>query len=138
MGEEYNACMPSVRCCDVCTPSVISSNDWLNVLELGKPVRHPKRAAIRVVNEQLLKTLKERLYAERKAYIDKNPCLSMLGADFVCPDSTIDELCSQAEYLETASDISLYGIRTDIKDRLFSIISDVLYQFVPCKRQRCA
>ena len=87
--------------------------------------------------QQLLKTLKERLYAERKAYIDENPCLSMLGVDFVCPDSTIDELCLQAEYLETASDISLYGIRTDIKDSFFNVISDVLYQYVPCKR-RCA
>ena len=138
MGEEYNEFIPPLRCCDVCTPSAISSNDRLNVLELGKQTRRPKRSAIRKVNEQLLKTLKERLYAERKAYIDENPCLSMLGVDFVCPDSTIDELCLQAEYLETASDISLYGIRTDIKDRFFNVISDVLYQYVPCKRRRCA
>ena len=74
---------------------------------------------LRVVNEQLLKTLKECLYAERKAYIDENPHLSMLGIDFVCPDSMIDQLCSQAEYLETASDISLYCIHSDIKDRFF-------------------
>ena len=137
MGEEYD-CVPSLRCCDICTPSAIASNDRLNVLELGKQTRRPKRSAIRVVNEQLLKTLKECLYAERKAYIDENPHLSMLGIDFVCPDSTIDELCSQAEYLETASDISLYGIRSDIKDRFFNVVSDALCQYVPCKRRRCA
>ena len=63
----------------------------------------------------------------------------MLGVDFVCPDSTIDELCLQTEYLETASDISLYyGIRTYIKDRFFNVISDILYQYVSCKRRRCA
>ena len=82
MGEEYEF-IPPLRCCDVCTPSAISSNDRLNVLELGKQTRRPKRSAIRKVNEQLLKTLKEHLYAERKAYIDENPCLSMLGVDFV-------------------------------------------------------
>ena len=63
---------------------VFLSNDHLNVLELGKQPRHPKQSAIRIVNKQLLKTLKERLYAERKACIEENPHLSMLGADFVC------------------------------------------------------
>ena len=94
--------------------------------------------AVRVVNKQLLKILKERLYVERDAFIEADRCLKMLGTDLVCPDVTVDEFCSQAEYIDAPADNTLYGIRTDLKDRLYNVISDVLSQFVPCNHRRCA
>ena len=67
----------------------------LNVSEIGKAVRNKKRVAVRV-SEELSKTLKEQLIAERDKYLKENPCFTSIGANFVSPEVTIDELCSQA------------------------------------------
>ena len=96
-------------CCDVCTPQAITSHNRLNVLEIGKAVRNKKRVAVRVVSEELSKTLKEQLIAESDKYLEENPCFSSIGANFVCPEVTIDELCLRAEYI--CSDISLFGVK---------------------------
>lgn len=128
-----NCARPMERCCDVCTPRAIMSHDRLNVLEIGKA---KKRVAVRVVNEELSQSLREQLMAERDKYLEENPCFRSIGANFVCPDVTIDELCSQAEYIQTCSDITLFGVRSDLKDRFFNVISSVLTQMVCRKRHR--
>lgn len=86
--------MVSQRCCDVCTPDAITSNDRLNILELGKVVRRKKRVAARIVSDELLDNLKAELCLERTRYLQENPCFNMVGVNFVCPDVTLDELCS--------------------------------------------
>ena len=39
------------RCCDVCTPDAITSNDRLNVLELDDVVRRKKTVGARIVSD---------------------------------------------------------------------------------------
>lgn len=136
MGEVDNVRL-SERCCDVCTPQAVKNEDRLNILERGKAIRRKKRVAVRVVNNDLSKALKEQLMAERDKYLTENPCFYSIGASFVCPDVTINELCSQAEYIESSSDIALFGIRSDLRDRFFNIISSVLTEKVTNKRRRC-
>ena len=46
------------RCCDVCIPDTITSNERLNVLELDDVVRRKKRVATRIVSDELLDKLK--------------------------------------------------------------------------------
>lgn len=112
------------------------SHDRLNVLEIGKAIRKKKRVAVRVVSEELCRTLREQLMAERDKYLEENPCFRSIGASFVCPDVTDDKLCSQAEFIQTCSDITLFGVRSDLKDRFFKVISSVLTQTVSHKRRR--
>lgn len=127
---------PSERCCDKCTPHAIAPNDRLNILVIGKQSRGKKRAAVRRVDEELLMTLKNKLRMERDRYIQENPCFMMTGFSFVCPDVTIEELCSQATYIQTPLDMSLFGIKTELRDRFFNIISSVLSEPALSKR-RC-
>ena len=54
----------------------------------------------------------------------------------MCPDVTINELCSQAEYIEMSSDMMLFGIRSDLRDRFLCVISSVLSDVVSSKRCR--
>ena len=103
------------------------------MLEVGKVVRLKKRVAVRVVDNELIDRLKVELCLERTKYLQENPCFSMVGVTFVCPDVTIDELCSQATYVETLSDISLFGIKPELRVRFFNVA-----KLVPRKRQRCA
>ena len=37
----------------------------------------------------------------RSRYLEENPCSKMVGPEFVCPVVTIDELCSQATYIDS-------------------------------------
>ena len=127
---------PSERCCDKCTPHAIAPNDRHNILVIGKQSRGKKRAAVRRVDEELLMTLKNELRMERDRYIQENPCFMMTGFSFVCPDVTIEELCSQATYIQTPLDMSLFGIKTELRDRFFNIISSVLSEPALSKR-RC-
>ena len=114
----------------MCTPTAVTKGDRLNVLQIGRATRKRKRIAARVVDEDLSKALKQRLMAERDKYLTENPCFYSIGASLVCPDVTIDEVCSQAEYVETSSDITLFGIRSDLRDRFFNVISSVLTEMV--------
>ncbi len=82
-GMGGNVGRPSERCCDKCTPQAIIPNDRLNVLVIGKQSRGKKRAAARLVNEELLTTLKNELRTERDRYIQENPCFLMTGFSFV-------------------------------------------------------
>ena len=65
-------------------------------------------------------TLKNELRMERDRYIQENPCFMMTGFSFVCPDVTIEELCSQAMYIQIPLDMSLFGIKTELRDFLIS------------------
>jgi hypothetical protein len=55
----------------------------LNVLVIGKQFRGKKITAARLVNEELLTTLKNELCTERECYIQENPCFLMTGFSFV-------------------------------------------------------
>ena len=126
----------SERCCDVCTPSAISPSDRLNVLEIGKSVRHKKRVAVRYVSDELVSNLKTELRAARSRYLRENPSFNMVGPEFVCPDVTIDELCSQATYIDTVKDITIFGIKPELKERFFNVISSILSKPNTWKRRR--
>ena len=76
---------------------------------IGKAICRKKRVAVRVV-DGLSKTPKEQLVAERDRYLGENPCFCSVGVSFVCPDITIDDLCSQAEYIQTSFDILVYSV----------------------------
>ena len=136
MGGRVDNIVRSERCCDLCTPSAIPHKGRLDVTQAGMPPKRKRRIAVRVITDDLLESLKQRLYRERSTYIQENTCLRMVGPSFVCPDVTIDEICKQAEYISSVDDISLFGVRTDLKDRFFNIITDVLSKLVPRKCRR--
>ena len=68
--------------------------------------------------------------------VEENPCFKMVGPEFVCPDVTIDELCSQATYIDSVHDITIFGVKPELKEHFFNVISSVLSKRIPCKRQR--
>ena len=91
---------------------------------------------MRYISDELVTNLKTELRAARSRYLEENPSFSMVGPEFVCPDVTIDELCSQATYIDTVSDITIFGIKPELKERFFNVISSVLSKRIICKRRR--
>ena len=53
-----------------------------------------------------------RLLAERDTYDNR---FSMIASSFfLCPDSTVAEVCAQAKFVDTIDDIRLFGIRKSV------------------------
>ena len=69
---------------------------------------------------------------ERELILDEHPGLLEKTSFFV-----IALLCKEAEYIQTISDLSFYGIsRLDIQARLFNIIIYLVADAPPQKRRR--
>lgn len=55
--------------------------------------------AIRELSESLMKQLDIALKQEREAVMVEKPCYQMLGVQYICCDTVIEELCSRAHYV---------------------------------------
>ena len=128
IGGDVLSTSGAQMCCDVCTP---------DILQPGPLSRAPPRKQVRHISDVLREDLKSRLSRERELILDEYPGLKMFGKGFIFPDSTISLLCKEAEYIETISDLSFYGIsRLDIQARVFNIIIDLVADAPPPKRRR--
>ena len=109
------------RCCDVCNTNTRTK---INFFEHATVSQRKRRRAVRRVSDDNMKLLRTRLFDERTAFLNEHPGLGMIGSTFVCSDVTIEEICAQAKFINTV-DISLFGVRHQLKDRFFNIISDI-------------
>ena len=61
--------------------------------------------------------LKQKLLAVREVYKER-ASFSMIGIRFLCPDSTINDLCKEAKYIESAEDAILLRVRPELRDKV--------------------
>ena len=79
-------------CCDVCSPDLLF-DERLDVLQLSTVSKRKRRRAVRNVGDDLkqkLISVREEVYKERSSF-------SIVGIRFLCPDSTINNLCKEAK-----------------------------------------
>ena len=50
----------------------------------------------------------------------------MIGPSFVCPDSVITSLCNEAKSIHDIDDLTVYGVKKELKERFFIIIVELL------------
>lgn len=70
--------------------------------------------------------LKDNLIKEREIVTHSSPGFSYLGLDIVCPLPIISQLCKIAKYVKTIDDIEVPGLRPQLYDRFFGVISIAL------------
>ena len=125
MGGDFVSKNGAEMCCDVCTPTVFTRY-------------FATRSFIPCTSTQgyTEKRFKVEIVEWKGAHYEY-PGLQIFGKDFIFPDSTISLLCKEAEYIQTISDLSFYGIsRLDIQARLFNIIIYLVADAPPQKRRR--
>ena len=62
----------------------------------------------------------------------------MLGHNFHCPDAVLTAICSSVDYIKTISDLNMYYLRPQCKEKFFAIICDTVRGAPPPKkRTRC-
>ena len=85
-------------CCDVCSPDLFF-DELFDVLQLSTISKRKCRRAVQNVGDDL----KQKLIAVREVYKER-PSFSIVGICFLCPDSTINNLCKEAKYIESNED----------------------------------
>ena len=104
-------------CCDVCSPD--KSFDEQFDLFHRCVLKRKRRRAVRKVGDNLkqkLVAVREEVYKERSSY-------SIIGIRFLCPDSTIDNLCKEAKYIESVEDAVLLRVRPELREKFFNVIT---------------
>ena len=105
-------------------PAAFSDGGRLDVVKLVQ--RRKRRRAVRRVDERVKERLKNELLEERKKYIAGNPCLGMIGAQLVCPDSIITEICSNVKFISATSDLDAFCPRQELRKRFYDVIIAVV------------
>lgn len=124
-----------LRCCDICTPSAIFRSR-LDLMKPG-PVARKRKVLAMELDEQTARSLRSRLEEDRQAFLDNNPDFLMIGSSFLCPDSTLAKLCTEALCIKTVDDLITYGVRVELRDRFFRIITDIVDSIPPPNRRSC-
>ena len=112
------------RCCAVCNPAAFADGD---IVAPGKaPPRKKRRVAVRKVDKATTDSLKIRLEATRAKFVVDNPYLCIVGCQLVCPDSTIESICSSAKFISVRSDMDCFGLRNELKDKFLNVVLEVV------------
>lgn len=114
VGGEYSGGLD--LCCDVCSSSASPIDLTMDFLESGATVTKPRRKVVRKVTKDMQESLRLRLLAERDSFDNR---FNMIGSSFMCPDSTVVEVCAQAKFVDTIDDIRFFGIRPELKKHFF-------------------
>ena len=93
---------------------------------------------LREIDAPLKRKLRVGLLAERDRVLQEIPEYQMLGANFVCSEPLIEELCDKAAFIRTKEDMDdMFCLRPELHSRFF----DTIWKLVssappPCKRRR--
>ena len=116
----------STACCDVCTQGDFP----YPTLDILRPViskRRKKNVRVRTIAAPLKTVLKENLLEERQKIIEENPSFKMIGANYICSDVVISNLCDKASFIRDVDDIStMHSLRPALRERFFNVIMDTV------------
>ena len=109
----------------------------LDILSQGRRQYRKKPTAVRVVSSELQNKLEDSLKLERSAILSEHPHMQILGLQYVCCDAVIQEICRRAAYVTTVDDLnSIPLLRTELRTRLYNVVTDVVGSAPPAKKLR--
>lgn len=124
-------------CCDRCNWCLIPYAR-LDMLAPTPPARKKRSVCLREIDSTLKKKLKVELLAERERILQEIPEYQMLGANFLCSKSVIEELCDKAAFIRTKEDLDdIFCLRPELRLRFYNTIWNLVSSApLPCKRRR--
>ena len=118
-------------CCDVCSPD-LWFDEQFDVFQSSTVSKRKRRRAVRKVGDDL----KQKLIAVREEVYKERPSFSIVGIQFLCSDSTINNLCKEAKYIESIEDTVLLRVRSELREKFFNIIVDTSSCIHTSRRRR--
>ena len=131
-GEDVGT---SEQCCSSCSGGSIPY-PRVDICVPGKSSRAKRPQTVRVMSQQLQESLKERLIQARNSVLLANPGYRMLGQNFVCPDSVIDNICSNSKSICSVSGMNMYFLRPELRQQFFTIVMSCVCDAPSAKKRR--
>ena len=122
----------SSPCCDICEGRVPDKLSF----EVPVLATKKRRKVVRVVDEDLCSNLKRMLISTRDHFLDEHPHLKMIGPSFTCSSSIIDDICSNARFIDSIECIRSYAIHPELCPLIFATLSEVLTDAPPPRSRR--
>ena len=99
--------------CDICHSGALNSSR-LDFNFGGRVVNKRKVKRVRRVVDAAV--LKDRLLGVREEVLIEHPLFKMIGAEFLCPQSSIKKVCEDANYVSGPQDFTV-ELREGLKDK---------------------
>ena len=126
MGSCESVIGDHVLCCDVCSSGIVPYCRLRFLMKRPHVGRVRKRRCGQKLTPQQYNELLSRLTKERDIICCSSAGFSYLGPDVLCPHSVINQLCKIAQSVHTIDDIKIPGLRPQLYDKFFEIISNIL------------
>lgn len=125
-------------CCDSCDITKCPTRvRFESVVANGVHSKRKRRVALKKeFTEDCMANLRKGLMKAVEDFLDEHHSFKMLGRSFVCPDSVIEKICAEVRFFHSIDDFNIVGIRPEIKNRLYNVVSNVVSNAPPCKRSR--
>lgn len=79
---------------------------------------------MREIEEDLKKELRAKMIEERDRLLIENPMYRMIGVNFLCPDSVLEQLCERASYISSTDHVDIFCLRPQFRDRFYKVVVD--------------
>ena len=126
MGSSESVVGEHILCCDVCSGGIVPYCRLKLLMKRPCVGRVRKRRSCQKLTLQQYDELLSKLTKERDNICRSSAGFSYLGPDIVCPRPVINHLCKIAKSVHTIDDIKIPGLRPQLYDNFFEIISSVL------------
>ena len=113
-------------CCDVCSSGIVPYCRLRFLMKRPRVGRIKKRRCGQKLTLKQYDELLSKLTKERDNICCSSAGFSYLGPDIVCPRPVINQLCKIAKSVHTIDDIKIPGLRPQLYDKFFEIISNAL------------
>ena len=106
-------------CCSVCS---VFTSDRLCQYSPDSMNQKKRREVVWESTQELEDTLCKKLKDERTSFINQHQHFKILGYSFVCPDSVISHICTQACFIDSEDMLRDFGICTELVAPFYHII----------------
>ena len=136
-GDVTKLNCPCSLCCTSCSGGTVPYVP-IDILKPLRSQRSKRPPLVRDVAEEVVQRLEQQLKEARKKIVASSTSLGILGCQFVCPDPVIRQICSNVNSIKTATDLSVFFLRPEYRDRFFTTLSEIVKDAPPPTRRRRA
>ena len=121
-------------CCDGCGVEIPYPR--LDIFQAASGSKRKRRRKAHCIDKDATDRLKNRLKEGRMSVLAEKPAYQMIGANFICSDALICDICDGAEYISTIEDMNVFCLRPELKERFCDVIMDVVSELPQPKKSR--
>ena len=126
----------NTACCSVCCAGKVPYQK-LDILKPAKKQCRKRPKPLREISEELRAALELELRRERDLVMAEKPHSDILGAQYLCCDAVIKDICGRADYIACVDDVMCIPLlRPELRLRFYNVVMRTVGSAPPANKQR--